>query len=244
LLIATHDARKIDEIRAMLGEQFSLLALNSLPDVPRVNEDAQTIAGNATKKAVEVAQWFFSSRHVNFEPRPAFVLAIDSGLEVDALSGAPGVHSARFAAGDRDAESSAPSDSNNNTKLLRLLKEVPLEERTARFRCALALVPAPRGKLNGPASVHHVNGSEMQAKLFDGICEGRIISELRGKSGFGYDPLFVPDGSKQTFAELDATAKSHLSHRSKALAKLKLWLVGASARAENTVEPRTADSKA
>lgn len=237
LLVAARDARKIEEIRSVLGEQFSILTLKNLSEVPKVNEDAPTFTGNATKKAVEVAQWFFNSQHAGVEPRPAFVLAMDSGLEVDALSGAPGVHSAHFAAQDGDADGGPPSDLNNNAKLLRLLKDVPQEKRTARFRCALALVPAPRGKAEGAGPGRHVNGAEMQTKLFEGVCEGRIISEPRGKNGFGYDPLFVPNGSEQTFAELDAAAKSRVSHRSQALSKVKLWLVAASAGVASTVEP-------
>ena len=138
LLIATRNAHKVGEIQAILGAEFRCLTLKEFPAAPPVVEDAETFAGNATKKAVELAKWLTTI------PRPAssiqFVLADDSGLEVDALNGAPGVHSARFAALDKTENS---KDSDNNAKLLRLLKGVPLEKRTARFRCVIALVPVP-----------------------------------------------------------------------------------------------------
>ena len=142
LLIATRNAHKVGEMRAILGAQFQFQTLNDFPDAPKVIEDAGTFAGNATKKAVELALWLSSSRPSTLDPRLFFVLADDSGLEVDALDGRPGVHSARFAAMDRSADSlSANSpDADNNAKLLRLLKDVPLEKRTARFRCVIALV--------------------------------------------------------------------------------------------------------
>src|ERR1039457_4897983 len=144
LLIATRNAHKVGEIRAILGPRFQFLTLNDFPGAPKVVEDADTFAGNATKKAVELAKWV-SSKHSTFNLQPStpnFVLADDSGLEVDALNGAPGVHSARFAALEKSENS---HDADNNAKLLRLLKNVPLEKRTARFRCVIALVPVPQG---------------------------------------------------------------------------------------------------
>src|SRR5215472_16225618 len=151
LLIATRNLHKVGEIRAILGNQFDYLTLNDFSGAPKVVEDAGTFAGNATKKAVELARWFSSSRHVAasklsedglpIATRRFFVLADDSGLEVDALSGAPGVHSARFAALDSGQPGNS-SDAENNAKLLRLLKDVPAEKRSARFRCVLALTPA------------------------------------------------------------------------------------------------------
>ena len=145
LLIATRNAHKVGEIRAILGDRFQFLTLNDFPGAPKVVEDADTFAGNATKKAVELAKWLprqFPSSQTP-DARPDFVLADDSGLEVDALNGAPGVHSARFAALDRSADGSSANtpDADNNAKLLRLLKNVPLEKRTARFHCVIALVP-------------------------------------------------------------------------------------------------------
>ena len=210
LLIATRNAHKVGEIRAILGARFQFLTLNDFPAAPKVIEDAPTFSGNAAKKAVELAKWLAAEhRTSNIEhPTSNFVLADDSGLEVDAVNGAPGVHSARFAAMD-SAKSGNTPDADNNAKLLRLLNSVPPEKRTARFHCVIALVEiAPRSALRAP-------------HLFDGVCEGRIIFEPRGKNGFGYDPLFVPVGFEQTFAELGEEVKNKISHRSKALQKLK-----------------------
>lgn len=224
-LIATRNAHKVGEIRAILGSEYFYLTLNDFPGSPKVIEDAGTFAGNATKKAVELAKWLAATRNPKPETRNFFVLADDSGLEVDALNGAPGVHSARFAAlGSGHADNS--SDAENNGKLLRLLKDVPLEKRTARFRCVLALTPVeletPNTKpetLTSP--VCYADELELQTEIFDGACEGRIDFAPRGKGGFGYDPLFIPNGFEQSFAELGEEIKNQLSHRSKALAKLK-----------------------
>jgi XTP/dITP diphosphohydrolase len=165
---------------------------------------------------VELAKWLrrqFPSSQTP-DARPDFVLADDSGLEVDALNGAPGAHSARFAAlgGSADGSSANTPDAENNAKLLRLLKDVPWEKRTARFHCVIALVgvQSSKPKVQSPC-------------LFDGVCEGRIIFELRGQNGFGYDPLFVPEGFEQTFAELGEGVKNRLSHRAKVLEKLKAF---------------------
>src|SRR3954447_13970344 len=138
-LIATRNPHKVQEIQAILGGPFRFLALSHFPGAPAVIEDASTFAGNATKKAVKLAEWLASAQ-MRFEELPDYVLADDSGLEVDALQGAPGVHSARFAAMDTGASGNS-SDAENNAKLLRLLHDVPLEKRTARFRCAIALTP-------------------------------------------------------------------------------------------------------
>jgi XTP/dITP diphosphohydrolase len=211
LLIATRNVHKVGEIRAILGPSFQFLTLNDFPAAPPVIEDADTFAGNAAKKAMELARWLAAKPAAagNPPPPPNFVLADDSGLEVDALHGAPGVYSARFAALDKKENS---SDADNNAKLLRLLAEVPAEKRTARFRCVIALVAiqGPTAKVKRP-------------QLFDGACEGKIILEPRGRNGFGYDPLFVPDGHAQTFAELGDEVKNQLSHRARALAKLKIY---------------------
>jgi XTP/dITP diphosphohydrolase len=208
LLIATRNAHKVGEIQAILGEGFHCLTLKGFPDAPAVVEDAETFAGNATKKAVELARWLNiqpSTSNIQY-PWPDFVLADDSGLEVDALGGAPGVHSARFAALDKSENS---HDADNNAKLLRLLKEVPQEKRTARFRCVIALMEVnPQSAIRNP-------------QLFNGACEGHIQGSPAGQGGFGYDPLFVPDGFKKSFAELGEEVKNRLSHRAQALAMLK-----------------------
>jgi XTP/dITP diphosphohydrolase len=220
LLIATRNAHKVGEIRAILGAQFQFLTLNDFPAAPKVIENADTFAGNAAKKAVELAKWLAGGIS-NFKFQisdSAFALADDSGLEVDALNGTPGVHSARFAAVD-SAKSGNTPDADNNAKLLRLLKNVPAEKRTARFRCVIALVAVPAGKIEVASPVCYAN--ELEPQTFDGICEGRIIFTPRGKNGFGYDPLFVPIGYKQTFAELGEDVKNKISHRSKALVKMK-----------------------
>ena len=217
LLIATRNAHKVGEIRAILGPKFQFRTLIDFPAAPKVVEDADTFAGNAEKKAAELAKWI-AAKH----PTPDFVLADDSGLEVDALSGAPGVHSARFArSADGSSASSASNspDVDNNVKLLRLLKAVPLEKRTARFRCVIALVPVSEEKIESASPVCFAD--EFEAQIFDGACEGRIQFSPSGHGGFGYDPLFVPDGFTQSFAELGEDAKNKLSHRAKALEKLK-----------------------
>ena len=224
IVIATRNAHKAGEIRAILGDRFRFLTLNDFSGAPDIVEDALTFAGNATKKAVELARWLFDSRPSTLDPRHAFVLADDSGLEVDALNGAPGVHSARFAALDRNADGGNSTDTDNNGKLLRLLKHVPTEKRTARFHCVLALTPVLSGKVEVASPVCYADEFEMQRELFDGVCEGRVIFEPRGKSGFGYDPLFVPVGFEQTFAELGEGVKNKLSHRAQALGKLKTFL--------------------
>ena len=227
-LIATRNAHKVGEIRAILGEQFGYLTLDAFPGAPKVVEDANTFAGNATKKAVELAKWVGQSRNLKLETRNFFVLADDSGLEVDALNGAPGVYSARFAAQDSAVEGNS-KDSDNNAKLLRLLKDVPREKRSARFRCVIALTPVEletqNSKLETSASpVCYADELELQTEIFDGACEGRIDFAPRGQGGFGYDPLFIPNGFEQSFAELGEDAKNQLSHRSKALEKLKAKL--------------------
>jgi XTP/dITP diphosphohydrolase len=216
LLIATRNAHKAAEIRAILGAQFKLLTLDDFPKAPRVLEDAKTFAGNATKKARSLANWLAGSVYfTSCLPRDFLTLADDSGLEADALAGAPGVHSARFAALDKNENS---SDADNNAKLLRLLKDVPLEKRTARFRCVLALTRL-EFKPTTPTRVDHVTFTE----TFDGGCEGKILFEPHGQNGFGYDPLFVPDGFTRTFAELGDEIKNKLSHRARALEKLKKY---------------------
>jgi XTP/dITP diphosphohydrolase len=214
ILIATRNAHKVQEIRAILGNWFEFFTLNDFPGAPKVIEDAETFAGNAAKKAEELATWV-AAKKIALD----FVLADDSGLEVDALNGAPGVHSARFAA--LDSIENSP-DADNNAKLLRLLKDVPTEKRMARFRCVIALTPVASGKVENASPVCYADEAE-QTQWFDGACEGKIIFEAHGKNGFGYDPLFVPEGFDATFAELGEEVKNKISHRSKALEKLKAF---------------------
>ena len=140
---------------------------------------------------------------------------------MDALNGAPGVHSARFAALDKNENS---SDADNNVKLLRLLKNVPPEKRTSRFRCVIALVPAADKRIESASPVCFAD--ECGVQIFDGACAGRIQLAASGQGGFGYDPLFVPDGFQKSFAELGEAEKNKISHRARALAKLKMFFGG------------------
>ena len=224
LIIATRNLHKADEIRAILSRHFQYRTLNDLPGAPPVVEDAATFAGNATKKAVTLAEWLAKSAAGAATGVPSFVLADDSGLEVDALDGAPGVHSARFAALDGTAGAAGQGnspDAANNAKLLRLLKDILFEKRTARFRCVLALTPVLGLEPAGSSPVGSARGAELQTQLFEGVCEGRIDFAPSGSGGFGYDPLFVPAGYRQSFAELGEEVKNQISHRSRALMKLR-----------------------
>ena len=181
LLIATRNRHKLEEIRAILSVPgLELVGADEVPGLPEVEEDAPTFEGNAVKKARTLAQ-----------ASGCWTLADDSGLEVDALGGAPGVTSARYAG-------PATSTPANNAKLLRELAGVA--DRRARFRCVLALC-SPEGR----------------AWTVEGRCEGQILEAPRGANGFGYDPLFVPEGREQTFAELPAGVKNGMSHRGQAL---------------------------
>jgi XTP/dITP diphosphohydrolase len=227
LLIATRNAHKVGEIRAILGDDFRYLTLKDFHGAPNVIEDADTFAGNATKKAVELARWLGGIWNLESGTRNTLVLADDSGLEVDALGGKPGVHAARFAALDSGQPGNS-SDADNNAKLLGLLKDVLREKRTARFRCVLALTPVISDRIESASPVCFTDEFEIQTTLFDGACEGRIDFGPRGNGGFGYDPLFVPDGFDQSFAELGEEIKNRISHRARALRKLKASLaVGA-----------------
>ena len=225
LLVGTRNAHKVAEIQAILGQRFKCLALSEFADAPEVVEDAGTFAGNATKKAVQLAKWLTKSATQRAVRRgqgardARFVLADDSGLEVDALNSAPGVHSARFAALDT-GQSGNSTPAANNAKLLRLLEDVPLEKRTARFRCVIALAPVA-GQAEAASPVCYADEIELGTELFEGACEGRIGFEPKGSGGFGYDPLFYPAGYNQTFGELPERVKNRLSHRARALEKLK-----------------------
>jgi XTP/dITP diphosphohydrolase len=224
LLLATRNPHKVREMRAILGESFRLLTLDDFPGAPHIVEDAPTFAGNAIKKAVGLAKWLAPAPSA-VPALPQWVLADDSGLEVDALHGAPGVHSARFAALEHQANLTGNfSDAENNAKLLRLLAGVPAAKRTARFRCVIALTPVLTKKIEAASPVCYADEFEMQTEQFDGVCEGRILFEPRGQNGFGYDPLFVPEGYEQTFAELGADVKNQISHRARALVKVRDYL--------------------
>jgi XTP/dITP diphosphohydrolase len=220
LILATRNAHKVQEIRAILGGGFRYLSLLDFLEAPPVIEDQPTFARNAAKKARELAKWFQHLGGLDYRVPGASgsVLADDSGLEVDALGGAPGVHSARFASIDQPGATPGKiagnsSDADNNAKLLRLLKEVPMEKRGARFRCVLSLIQV---KPPQPAPSGHI---------FEGVCEGRIAFEPRGRGGFGYDSLFLPVGHPHSFAELSADVKNRISHRAQALEKLRKALV-------------------
>jgi XTP/dITP diphosphohydrolase len=197
--------------------------LNDFPGAPIAVEDADTFAGNAMKKALSLAEWLMKnpeliSKMVAGE-NAFYIVADDSGLEVDALDGAPGVHSARFAAGEAAGAGNSP-DSANNAKLLRLLEGKPARERTARFRCVLAVLRLIVSAVSGRDPLF----SPSQIVLFDGVCEGSISGNPSGRGGFGYDPLFVPKDGAQSFAELGDEAKNKLSHRARALEKLKQFI--------------------
>lgn len=215
LFIATRNAHKVGEIATILGTSFACRSLlTECPDAPTVVEDAATFSGNALKKAESLSAWLAgwpTARRAALDATRAYVLADDSGLEVDALGGAPGVHSARFAAVD-SGQAGNCADADNNAKLLRLLATVPKEQRTARFRCVLALV-----------AIRPASPAQAAPQLFDDTCEGWIDFAPRGNGGFGYDPLFIPTGRQQSFAELGEVVKNGLSHRAKALARLGEW---------------------
>jgi XTP/dITP diphosphohydrolase len=189
LLIATRNAHKTREIGQMLGSGWRVSDLLSMAHSPTVEETGNTFDENAILKALAISRVF-----------TGLVLADDSGLEVDALGGAPGVKSARFAGPTAD-------DTANRRALIRRLKNLPGDRFTARFRCVMVL--ATQGELLGS---------------FEGIVEGQVIAEERGSGGFGYDPLFIPQGYAETFGELQPEIKNSLSHRGRALAKVLEFL--------------------
>lgn len=187
LLIATKNAHKTGEIRAMLGPAWEVEDLTAHPEIASPEETGTTFAENAAIKAIAASQIF-----------PGFVLADDSGLEVDALGGAPGVYSARYAGPNA-------TDSDNRRRLLAEVKSFPTP---ARFHCAMVL--ARSGEVTG---------------TFHGTVEGSIVGTESGSSGFGYDPLFIPSGFDRTFGELESTIKNQLSHRARALEKVHEMLI-------------------
>ena len=187
IVFATNNAHKLEEIRAILGKDFQVLGLGDIGCKEDIPETADTLEGNAEIKARYVKE------HYGYD-----CFADDTGLEVEALVGALGVYSARYAGPGHDSAA--------NVALL--MKNLQKESnRAARFRTVIALVEGDK------------------ATLVDGIVKGRIIDELRGDNGFGYDPVFVPDGYDKTFAEMDSKEKNSISHRARATAKLKNILV-------------------
>jgi len=187
LVLATRNRKKLGEIRKLLADMdFNVLSVDDFDDIPEVEEDGDTFEKNAKKKALEIAR--ITKR---------LTLADDSGLEIDYLEGKPGIHSARFAGENA-------TDEDRNKKVLNLLKGVPEHERSARFRCAIAIV-SPDGK------VEVVNGTR----------EGQIALEPRGETGFGYDPIFIIPEYGKTYAQLGSEKKNQISHRALALEKAK-----------------------
>jgi XTP/dITP diphosphohydrolase len=190
ILVATHNHKKRRELKALLKE-FKRIKVLDLDDLeiapPNVVEDGKTFRQNAVKKAVTVSKFF----------KEGLVLADDSGLEVEALDGKPGVRSSRFAR-------ARATDEENNEKLVKLLEDVPSAKRNAKFVCNIAL--AKNGALLGN---------------FEGIVKGKILKKSRGSNGFGYDPLFLPESYKKTYAEMSPSFKNKISHRGTALKKLK-----------------------
>lgn len=188
IVFATNNSHKLDEIRNILGSSFEVMSLNELGCHDDIPETGTTLEENARQKA----QYIYDKYHCN-------VFADDTGLEVDALGGKPGVYSARYAGGEgHDSEA-------NMTKLLKNLEGET--NRKAQFRTVIALI------LDGKTS------------LFDGIVKGEIIKERRGGEGFGYDPIFQPEGYDKTFAELGNDIKNTISHRAKAVKALAEYLL-------------------
>lgn len=186
LVFATNNAHKLEEVRQILGDRFKVLSLNDINCHEDIPETGDTFQDNALQKARYVKE------HYGYD-----CFADDTGLEVKALNGAPGVHSARYA-GDHDSEA-------NMTKLLHELEKK--SDRSAQFRTVVALI---------------LNGQEV---LFEGIVTGHIATERHyGDGGFGYDPIFVPDGYTETFSQMSSEGKNLISHRGRAVRKLADYL--------------------
>ncbi len=191
LVLATRNLDKVREMRQVLADcGWEIVSLEQFPDAPEVVEDGATVEANAIKKAVAIA------RHTDL-----VALADDTALEVDALGGAPGVCSSRYAG-------PGATYADNVRKLLRDLAGVPAERRTARFRCVIAVAEGER------------------VATVEGICEGLITSSPRGDGGFGYDPVFLVPAMGLTFAEMSSEQKHSVSHRGQALRKAKEVLAG------------------
>ena len=186
ILFATNNAHKLAEVQAVLGDAYTLVTPRDCGVTEEIPEEQETLEGNASQKA-----------HYLHDRTGLDCFADDTGLEVEALGGAPGVHSARYATDGHDFAA-------NNRLLLKNLEGV--ENRRARFRTVISLI---------------LNGEE---HLFEGRVEGRILDRETGHEGFGFDPLFVPDGCERSFAEMSAEEKNVVSHRGRAVRKLAAWL--------------------
>ncbi len=191
LVFATNNKHKLSEIRAILGDEINILSLEDINCHADIPETADTLEGNALQKAQYVVDHFGMS-----------CFADDTGLEVDALNGEPGIYSARYAGEEHDSEA-------NMTKLLNNLGQN--NNRKAQFRTVIALL--------------EMEGGKIRQHLFEGIVKGEIIRERRGGEGFGYDPIFQPEGYQQTFAEMSGEAKNAISHRGRAVRKLVEYLL-------------------
>ena len=187
LVFATNNAHKLEEVRSMVGGHINILSLSDIGCDVDIPETADTLEGNALQKAGYVKE------HYGYD-----CFADDTGLEVEALDGAPGVFSARYAGPGHDSEA-------NMKKLLKNLEGVA--HRAARFRTVIALI----------------EGGE--PRLFEGIVEGEITESPSGANGFGYDPVFRPEGLPTTFAEMDSEVKNCISHRGRAMEKLMQYLL-------------------
>lgn len=212
IVIATKNAGKSEEMAEVLSDlPYEVVSLADYPDAPDVEETGSTFVENAILKAEAYARF-----------TGELTLADDSGLEVDALGGAPGVFSSRF----------APTDPERNSKLLDLMNDVPDGKRSARFRCAIAIAipplapPSQGGEMRtrsqtGEVGTRSQGGETTDVRTCDGVVEGIIARERKGTNGFGYDPVFyVPDLGKH-MAELTSAEKNAISHRGKALEKAK-----------------------
>ncbi len=225
IVIATRNSHKVEEIRAILGRRYRYLTLYDFPSAPILVEDGQTFVDNSIKKAVGLAHWLTTnpkllSIKLGEASTQLHVLADDSGLEVDALGGAPGVHSARFAALDTGVGGNSP-DSLNNLKLMRMMQNVPEDKRAARFRCVIAITKIVFGNIAEKALISTPEGLTKYTQTYEGVCEGQIALKGSGRGGFGYDPLFIPTGYGATYAELSPKLKNKLSHRAQALQKVR-----------------------
>ena len=197
IVFATNNQHKLSEIRQILGNSIEVLSLSDIGCNVDIPETGTTLEENALQKALYV----YDHYHID-------CFADDTGLEVEALNGAPGVYSARYAAVGCAATPSQPIDHDSEANMTRLLKELgENNNRRARFRTVIALIQQ--------GTVHE----------FEGIVTGEIIRERRGGEGFGYDPIFQPDGYDQTFAELGVEVKNQISHRARATQKLADYLL-------------------
>ena len=210
IVFATNNKHKLDEIRSILGDSIEVLSLKDIGCNVDIPETGKTLEENALQKA----QYVYDNYHID-------CFADDTGLEVEVLDGAPGVYSARYAAlPDNPVKSEgATSSHDSEANMTRLLYELNgKDNRKARFRTVIALIQKKDVCPCGCTSIKEIH-------KFEGIVEGEIIQERRGGEGFGYDPIFQPDGYDETFAELGMDIKNHISHRARATQKLAEYLL-------------------